>query len=186
MAARVAAPGPGAVADASDFMLLQMLNRAHLRFVHVALLRAAELHRRQPVATGVLPLRPRPASGVFQPADADSAAGPEYRSGAAGLVDRPAAAPVRPDSGTGPGWPADQGRRVHPGGEGRHAAGRPAQTVCAAVQGGLGGENPRSHQPAAAWHSAVRLAGGTAPVAVSRRIRVLPAGRPEPGLADAR
>ena len=36
----------------------------------------------------------------------------------------------------------------------------------------------------AAWHSAVRLAGGTAPVAVSAG-SCTSAGRPEPGLADA-
>ncbi|MCS5560573.1 MAG: type VI secretion system baseplate subunit TssK, partial [Marinobacter nauticus] len=42
IAERVGAPGQGGVADVSDFMLLQMLNRAHPRFMHLARLR--QLH----------------------------------------------------------------------------------------------------------------------------------------------
>ncbi|BEH16338.1 MULTISPECIES: type VI secretion system baseplate subunit TssK [Marinobacter] len=42
IAERVGAPGQGGVADVSDFMLLQMLNRAHPKFMHLARLR--QLH----------------------------------------------------------------------------------------------------------------------------------------------
>lgn len=42
IAERVGAPGQGGVADVADFMLLQMLNRAHPRFMHLARLR--QLH----------------------------------------------------------------------------------------------------------------------------------------------
>ena len=42
IAERVGAPGQGGVADVADFMLLQMLNRAHPRFLHLARLR--QLH----------------------------------------------------------------------------------------------------------------------------------------------
>ncbi len=42
IAERVGAPGQGGVADVADFMLLQMLNRAHPRYLHLARLR--QLH----------------------------------------------------------------------------------------------------------------------------------------------
>ncbi|MAA65957.1 MAG: type VI secretion system baseplate subunit TssK [Alteromonadaceae bacterium] len=42
IAERVGSPNQGGVADVSDFMLLQMLNRAHPRFMHLARLR--QLH----------------------------------------------------------------------------------------------------------------------------------------------
>lgn len=42
IAERVGAPGQGSVADVSDFMLLQLLNRAHPKFMHLARLR--QLH----------------------------------------------------------------------------------------------------------------------------------------------
>ena len=42
IAERVGSPGQGGVADVSDFLLLQMLNRAHPRFQHLARLR--QLH----------------------------------------------------------------------------------------------------------------------------------------------
>lgn len=42
IADRVGSPGQGGVADVADFMLLQMLNRAHPRFMHLARLR--QLH----------------------------------------------------------------------------------------------------------------------------------------------
>jgi type VI secretion system protein ImpJ len=42
IAERVGAPGQGGVADVADFMLLQMLNRAHPKFMHLARLR--QLH----------------------------------------------------------------------------------------------------------------------------------------------
>lgn len=42
IADRVGAPGQGGVADVADFMLLQLLNRAHPRFMHLARLR--QLH----------------------------------------------------------------------------------------------------------------------------------------------
>lgn len=42
IAGRVGAPGQGGVADVADFLLLQMLNRAHPRFAHLARLR--QLH----------------------------------------------------------------------------------------------------------------------------------------------
>ena len=203
IAERVGAPGQGGVADVADFMLLQMLNRAHPRFMHLARLR--QLHPER-LYEALLELcgelvtftdegrLPREylaydhdlPEDCFHTFDAGLAAISQHGTGAPRIGYSTAAAPVRSDRRTGARRPADSGRRIYSGGQGRHAAGRSAQAVHPAVQSGLGRKDPRSHQPATAGYSAVGSARGSAPVAVSCRVCVLPAGRSKPGLANAR